>query len=136
MKYAVEMGSRVQTKFHKDWFRHSIVNRGDSYIQRARRSHKPLFRKVTSETLDSNRTLLLPSVQGNQQVRKCMHSVATLACSLPCVEVTAKICTGQKKCVSLFPAVRSSLRCTPTRTGPGPRSAYNLDCSFLRYDTV
>jgi hypothetical protein len=30
MKYAVEMGSGVviYTKFHKDWFRHSEVDRG------------------------------------------------------------------------------------------------------------
>jgi hypothetical protein len=29
MKYAVEMGSgNVHTKFHKDWFSHSKVDRG------------------------------------------------------------------------------------------------------------
>jgi hypothetical protein len=40
MKYATEMGSddvRVHTKFHKDWFRNSKVNRGDS---QARREHE------------------------------------------------------------------------------------------------
>jgi hypothetical protein len=32
MKYAAEMGSgaMIYTKFHKCWFRHSKVNRGDS----------------------------------------------------------------------------------------------------------
>jgi hypothetical protein len=29
MKYAVEMGSGA-IKFHKDWFRHSKVDRGDT----------------------------------------------------------------------------------------------------------
>jgi hypothetical protein len=29
-KYAAEMGTGVHTKFHKDWFRHSKVNMGDS----------------------------------------------------------------------------------------------------------
>jgi hypothetical protein len=32
MKCAVDMGSSA--KFHKDWFRHSKVNSGDSQIHR------------------------------------------------------------------------------------------------------
>jgi hypothetical protein len=38
MEYAVEMGSGatvyIHTNFHKDWFRHSKVNRGDSQTHR------------------------------------------------------------------------------------------------------
>jgi hypothetical protein len=37
MKYAVEMGSGamiIHTKFHKDWFRHSKVDRGDTQTHR------------------------------------------------------------------------------------------------------
>jgi hypothetical protein len=32
MEYAIEMGSGtiIYTKFHKDWFRHSEVGRGDT----------------------------------------------------------------------------------------------------------
>jgi hypothetical protein len=44
MKYAFSGGfrcPRVHTKFHKDWFRHSEVNRGDT--QTAWRSHKSSF---------------------------------------------------------------------------------------------
>jgi hypothetical protein len=46
MKYALEMGlgamMYVHTKFHKDWFRHSKLNRWEG-TQTACRSHKPTF---------------------------------------------------------------------------------------------
>jgi hypothetical protein len=49
MNYAVGLGSGamiVHTKFHKDWFVHSKVNRGEfSDTQTAWRSHKPTLRK-------------------------------------------------------------------------------------------
>jgi hypothetical protein len=35
MKYAVEIGSRVMdTKFHKDWFRHSKTDKEDTQAHR------------------------------------------------------------------------------------------------------
>jgi hypothetical protein len=51
MKYAVEMVSDAIiyiTKFHKDWFRHSDVNRWDT--QTGRRSHKPTLGKYANKS--------------------------------------------------------------------------------------
>jgi hypothetical protein len=50
MTYATQMGLvATHTKFHKDWFRHSKIDRrGYIDTQRARRLHKPTLAKQTS----------------------------------------------------------------------------------------
>jgi hypothetical protein len=58
----------VNTTFHNDWFRHSIVNRRGVQKQRTWRSQKPIFKGNQAENVLGRTTVSLKIVQKLSEV--------------------------------------------------------------------